>query len=218
MTQAELLLEQFCRERGIDLARIPEAERPTPDYEMAYGQTRAAVEVKQLEPNPEDQARAVELETTGRTFGWVNMRRAKQSILDGTKQLRSYAKGRMSGIVALHDTMGIGSQYLSAESISRCMYGPEVVHLAVPRDPAAEPLVLGSSYGGGRVATEKHNTTLSAVAVLRHSVHEARTWLLFYHNLHAAMPLAPDDFRHPEVHHYAFLASSPELLPRWQEV
>jgi hypothetical protein len=58
MTEAERLFEQFCRERHIELNRIAVAPRATPDFEMAFGQVRAAVEVKQMEPNLEDQARA----------------------------------------------------------------------------------------------------------------------------------------------------------------
>jgi hypothetical protein len=218
MTEAELLFEDFCRHRQITLSRIPVGPLPTPDYEMACGQLRAAVEVKQLEPNVEDLARAAELDSKGMTTGWVQMDRARQSILDGTKQLRSYAKGQLPGIVLLYDTMGIGSQYLSSECISRCLYGPEVVHLSVPRDPPREPVVLGSSFGGGRVATGVHNTTLSAAAVLRFSKHEGRGWLLVYHNVHAALPLDPDALRYPDVLHYVLRSGSPGEFPRWQEV
>jgi Phage integrase family len=96
------------------------------------------------------------------------MSRALQSILDGVKQLRAYAKGRRPAIVVLYELAGL-LEYLKPDNIAQCLYGPRQVHVAVPEDAGQEGWVLGSSYGGGRVATEHHNTTLSAVAVLRTS-------------------------------------------------
>jgi hypothetical protein len=217
LTEAEALFEWFCAERNIPLVRLPEGVAPTPDYELTLGARRIAVEVKQLEPNAADLAYSEELKREGRASRFINMGRARQSMHDAVEQLRPHAKGRMPAVALLYDTMGIGSVYLDSRNIGHCMYGVERVHLVVAHGSAVEPLVLGSSYGGGRVVTERHNTTLSAVAVLRFVPEEQRIALFVYHNAYAALPLSPDEFRLDDVYHYVLAPAEPGHLPRWQE-
>jgi hypothetical protein len=177
-----------------------------------------AVEVKQLEPN-EDDLRHLEELRSGRTSARsVDMGRARQSIAEAAKQLRAYAKGRLATLVVLYDTMGIGSVYLDPYSLSFCLYGPERVHFAVPKDPAVDPWVLGSSLGGGRTFTATHNTTVSAVAVLQQRGEGGSVALSVYHNIYAALPLEPTWLRGPEIDHFSWIADDPSLLPTWREV
>ncbi len=51
MTEADLLFERFCADRGVAIRRIPEGPRRTPDFEVWVGRLRIIVEVKQ--PNRE---------------------------------------------------------------------------------------------------------------------------------------------------------------------
>jgi hypothetical protein len=61
-----------------------------------------AVEVKQLEPNADDR-RVLGQAGRGEPAGyWVDMSRARQSILNGAKLLRAYAKGRQPAMVVLY--------------------------------------------------------------------------------------------------------------------
>jgi hypothetical protein len=106
--------------------------------------------------------------------------------------------------------------YLEADCIAQCLYGSDRVHIAVPTDPRREPWVLGRSLGGGRVATEQHNTTLSAVGVLRRD--SKMGTLTLFHNAFAALPVAPARFRFDGVRHLAWRATDPRLLPGWVEV
>jgi hypothetical protein len=194
---------------------VPTGPRQTPDYELEVGSLTIAVEVKQLEPNDEDRDLAHRAFEKGSASCWVDMSRARQSILDGVKQLRAHAKGRQPALVVLYDVADL-LNYLGADSIAQCMYGPERVHIAVPHAPEAEPWVLGASYGGGRTVTESHNTTLSAVAVLRRD-RDADT-LKVFHNAYAAIPLQPDRIWLEGVRHFVWQARDDRQLPYWVEV
>jgi hypothetical protein len=215
MTSSERYFERFCERRGIAIRRLPEGPDPTPDYEIVVDGLEIVAEVKQIEPNAEDRDVLTEV-TNGKAVSyWVNMSRARQSILDGVKQLRAYAKGKRPAIVVLYELAGL-LEYLKADNIAQCLYGRRQVHVAVPEDAGQEGWVLGSSYGGGRVATEHHNTTLSAVAVLRTS--GGTETVSVFHNAFAALPIEPYRFRFDGVRHFAWRTSDPNRLPGWVDV
>ena len=217
-TEADSIFEAFCGESGLAARRIPETVTKTPDYELDLGETLVAVEVKLIEANAADHAYRAHLTTHGWAHGFVAFERAKNPIHQATKQLRAYAKGRMPGLVVIYDGAGFTSQYTSPDAIRFCLYGLEQVHLHVPTDPSVQPTNLGSSYGGGRVVTESHNTTLSAVGVLRVDPSGGPVSLSVYHNIHAAMPLAPKLLRLANVRQYTLGSTSPGGFPRWLEI
>jgi hypothetical protein len=174
-----------------------------------------AVEVKQLEPSVEDRRIFEQARDAQSTGYWVDMSRARQSILDGVRQLRARCKGRQPAMIVLYEVVDLLG-YLDSDSIAQCLYGPERVQIAVPHDPGREPWVLGGSHGGGRVATETHNTTLSAVGVLQR-IGEGDA-LTVFHNVFATFPIDPHRFRFEGVRHFAWQAPDANHLPRWVEV
>jgi len=216
-TEAEDLFEQFCAQRQIDCRRVPEGAERTPDYEIVLGGVTVAIEVKQLEPNDNDRKFFEELRTKGRAGGGVNMGRAKSAILDGVKQLRIFAKGRTPAVVLLHDTMGFARGYLDPYSLAYCLYGPEKVHYSVASDPSLDCECLGMSRGGGSLATVKHNTTLSALAVLNRSGPNGPLEVVVYHNIHAAIPLGPGQCASHGIRQYKFAAPREGQMPEWVE-
>ena len=215
MTISEERFERFCARRGIPFRRVPEGPTTTPDYEIVVNGIEIVAEIKQIEPNAEDQEILRRRDRTGAAAYWVNTLRPRQSILTGVKQLRPSAKGTRPGVVVLYELVPLLG-YLGADNIAHCLYGPREVHIAVPDDPRLEPWVLGSSHGGGRVATEHHNTTLSAVAVLE--VRGEIEVISVFHNAFAAMPLDPDRFRFDGVRHFMWQAPDPNFLPCWVEL
>jgi len=215
MTASEQYFERFCERRGIPISRLPEGTVKTPDYQIVVDGIEIVVEVKQIEPKDEDRGVLSDVVEGKAASYWVDMSRPRQSIHDGVKQLRAYAKGKRPGVVVLYELAGLLG-YLEADCIAQCLYGPERVHIAVPDDPGREPWVLGGSYGGRRVATEHHNTTLSAVAVLR--TNRETDTLSVFHNAFAAFPIEPDRFRFDGVRHFAWQAPDPRFLPSWVEV
>jgi hypothetical protein len=118
----------------------------------------------------------------------------------------------MPGIVVLFDTAGGLLGYLGEDSMGHSMYGPRQVHFTDGKDGEAE--VIGASLGGGRVATESHNTTLSAAGVLR-LFQDGGMSLAMFHNCYAAFPVNPSELRVPDVEHFVWAADREDALPRW---
>ncbi|MGH7488835.1 MAG: hypothetical protein ACREMY_25020, partial [bacterium] len=54
-TISEALFEELCAARRVPCARIPVSIEKTPDFEVILGVQRVVVEVKQLDPNSNDQ-------------------------------------------------------------------------------------------------------------------------------------------------------------------
>ena len=212
MTASELIFERFCRERDIDFKRIEPGETRTPDYEICLASGPVAVEIKQLEPGADDRELLRILRSGRAVSHWVNMGRARLALLDGAKQLRAYARGVMPGIVVLFDTAGGLLGYLDADSIGHSMYGPRQVHFVDADGQDVE--VVGVGLGGRRVATEQHNTTLSAAGVLR-LFQDGRISLAVFHNCHAALTLNPDHLRVLDVEHFVWASDRVEALPSW---
>ena len=216
MTVAEDLFERYCHERDIEIRRLEECFLKTPDYEIQVGQLVAAVEIKQLEPNAEDKEVIEQLRQRHAVAHWENMERPRHSIHDAVKQLRTYTRRTprpMPAIVVLFDTLGGLLGYLDSDNIARCMYGAECLHFG--QDDLE---FLGASLGGRRIATEEHNTTLSAVAVLRFERSAEQLSLTVFHNKYAALPIAPSGLRVPDVTYFSYLAEGPQTLPRWVKV
>jgi hypothetical protein len=215
MTESEILFERFCGERGVVFKRLEEGPARTPDYEISLGSGWAAVEVKQLEPNTQDRRLLIELRQQGATSQWVNMERPRQAIVDATRQLRAHGRGVMPGIVVLFDLAGGLLGYLGADSIAQSLYGARRVHVADVAGQALE--VLGVSFGGRRAATEQHNTTLSAVAVMRLFRNDEMS-LTIFHNRFAAIPLDPSELQVQDVEQFAWKQETAAVLPRWVRV
>jgi hypothetical protein len=58
-----------------------------------------------------------------------------------------------------------------------------------------------AEYGGKRMVSEEHNTTISALCVLIENP-EGQPTLTFYHNRFAALPFDPAWFQGERVKHY----------------
>lgn len=208
------MFEAFCAARDIKCSRIPESREKSPDYEVILLDRPVAVEIKQLEPNASDREIATQLATLGRAAFSVEMGRARDSITAAVKQLRPYTEKRIPGIVVLHDATGTAN-YLDPYNIAYCLYGAEKVRFSVPADPRQEIQHLGMSRGGGSVATPKHNTTLSAVGVLRHGWEPGELVLAIFHNLHAAVPLRWEEVARYGIPQFRFGAKDEGRMPEW---
>lgn len=215
LTEAEDLFEKLCTSHRIPFARISTRQGRTPDYELSLTSGPVVVEVKQLEPNASDLAFEEQLRS-GLATRMVDMGRARLSIKDAVKQLRPHAKGRLPAIVVLYDTMG-HTNYLDPYSLSVALYGPEKMHFAIPADPNLEISALGMSRGGGAVATPKHNTTLSAVAVLAGTAHGAQPDLRIFHNCNAAIQLPLSALAEYGFRQFEFAALTLDTMPIWIE-
>jgi len=203
-TKSEHLFEQFCDEHGLKCVPIQRASHRTPDYDVHFGEHQVVVEVKQIDPAPDEAEKLAKFwsgEARGITFGGEAGKRVRQEITDARKQLRR-AKGKHPALLVLYNNAEPIS-YSDPMFILLAMYGELTLPVIVP--PAGGRPVAGElRFGGNRRVTTTDNTTLSAVCVLVHDMND-QLILTFYHNYFAAKPFDPAWCSGERVRHY-FLA------------
>ena len=118
-------------------------------------------------------------------------------------------------MVVVYNTTGM-SLHTTPEAVGFAMDGIEVVPVHVPRDPSVPPTFGESRSGPKRMMTPEHNTTVSAVAVLRTNWDDTPA-LLVFHNRYARHPIDPDAIQVPSVRHYRRPAGSTSSLAGWEE-
>lgn len=199
-TQSESLFEQFCEEHKIRCVPIPRVSTRTPDYDVYFGEHQVVVEVKQIDPTPEegDKLARVEAGERGITFGGKAGKRVRQEITDARKQLRR-AKGKHPALLVLYNSVPL-IHYLDPMFILVAMYGALTLPLTIPAG-GGKPMAGNLRFGGGRRVSRTDNTTLSAICVLIHDM-KGRLLLTFYHNYFAAKPFDPACFSGERVRHY----------------
>ncbi|MFK5951225.1 MAG: hypothetical protein QM500_20915 [Methylococcales bacterium] len=167
MTSSEDLFEKFCKENNIDYSKIEESTTKTPDYEIEIDGLIVIAEIKQIDPNKEEQSLIRKLEngemvTTGGTPG----DRVRSKIKSASPQLAKLAKGRHPSIVVIYNNIpfALGNP-TEAYNIRVGMYGLETIVLSVSKNSGTPPRVTERKFGPKRKLTTEHNTSISAVAV-----------------------------------------------------
>ncbi len=148
-TKSEQLFRQFCRRTGWFAWRVRTPDTPglrRPDFVVWRWFRRAAVEVKQVDPNPDDREQAARLDAgLIASFGGEPGGRLRDAIKDGSAQLKSMTRGRWPGLVVLYDNTALRS-YVDAYHIKTAMYGLEKVicrgQVTTRRCPKLSILVL----------------------------------------------------------------------------
>jgi hypothetical protein len=195
MDESELVshitLEQFCRLNGILAEPIQRTAAPTPDYRVSVGPKCYFVELKQLEPNEDDQPQLRQLETTGLTAGEVATgKRARNKVDKATRQLTPSAQRGFPTLLVLFDNTGLHT-------------------LDVHTDHAA---IESAMYG--RVAVGE--PTISAVGVLRPYHPDCKgPYLVLYHNESADVPLDPECVAHITDYQYRREDRRPDEIGCW---
>src|SRR6185295_17572059 len=94
-TISEREFESLCEIRRVSLTRIPEAAARTPDYEIAIGQERIVVEVKETSPNQEEQEsqRLLAERGYGIATGGTPGDRIRKMISSASPQLKARSRG-----------------------------------------------------------------------------------------------------------------------------
>jgi hypothetical protein len=216
-TTSEREFEAFCQSRGIPLARIPEAETRTPDYEIEVQGQRIVVEVKETSPDPEERQsdRLLEERGVGLATGGTPGDRVRKMIASASPQLKARSAGVLPTLLVIFDR-GRAFGHVEDYHVRVAMYGLEQIHLAVPPIGTGRPYATGASHGPKRKMTESDNTSVSAVASLvmpGAGQHE----LLVYRNRFARVPLKPTLLQQFGVRHYD-LGSGEGLASDWVEI
>ena len=213
MNESEELFRRFCKSRGWRIARIDAHSMPpgsnVPDFRLRFADSAGiVVEVKQFDPNPEEQeARrrlvAGELVLQGATPG----KRLRGVISQANKQLKAFG-GSEPGMLVVHNRT-VNSQHDHCYSVLTAMRGLDVIDVYVPAEPGSPPVFGTDRPGPGKKLTAEMNTSVSCIAVLREFWSDSSGMtgdpeyaLDLYHNQFAKRPLDPSHLVGCNVTHY----------------
>jgi hypothetical protein len=187
-TESEILFETFCTTLGIPYVRIPCGIEETPDYDITLGGHQVVTEVKQFEPNDDDERAWADFRSGRNPFGVSEPgRRVRNKIKGASTQLKARSRGKVPALLVLYDNATFGGT--DATDIKTAMYGDEKV--VVSRSSGE---VSPVHPGGHRQCTAEDNTSISAIGLMyRFGGREVR--LDLFHNHFAAVPIDPEWFR-----------------------
>jgi hypothetical protein len=218
-TESETYFEAFCRRNGFELLPVPVGVDKTPDYTLTTGGRLIVVEVKEVQPTPDE----VESERLAVERGYGNVisrtpgKQVRKKITDCAPQLRARTHGQHPGLLVLWERGHCAGRHTEPYHISVAMEGFEQMVLTVPPIASGEsPSVVGMKHGGSRKMTATANTSISAVALLC-TPGPDRMLLQVFHNRHAAVPLDPALLKSPEVAHFAARMQPPHRT-EWIEI
>jgi len=192
-TSSEVYFETWCKNSGIENRRIKEAftqGNQRPDYAIRINQQWCIVEVKQLDPQPDDEKLRKELIAGNSGVRWLDPGvRLRHPIRVAARQLRKFSKRGLPTVLCLFDQTI--SFHLEPFQLEQAMFGVRKLHFEVSENPAHQPRFLGNRFGEKSTLTKSTNTSISAVAVLYLSPEHILSVDL-YHNPYARVPIPLD--------------------------
>jgi len=185
-TASEKLFKEFCGMHGIPCLRIAQAAVRTPDFVIELRGTQITCEVKQIDPNDEDLRELDELEK-GDGAGRYLPNRLRAKLKKVSAQLSSASASGRPTLLVVYDNTPFKS-YTDHLDVVQAIFGRHSVRVRVAADPSLPPRVSDPFFGGDRGMGPKHNTAVSAVAILDGGPRPPLT-LRVYHNPYAAVRL-----------------------------
>lgn len=220
-TTSEDLFEKFCAQNGINWEQIePTSDegKKASDYFIYPNNQKIIVEVKQFDPNAEDKEIAKKLKNGKSVFRSISQgTRVRKKISEAEPQLKSLSEDIHPCLLVLFNNTPFTLELTDPQYIKIGMYGIEQIKIAVSPDPDFDPFVNDQGFGPKRKLTPKHNTTLSAVAVI-YGPSENDLSLDIYHNVHAKIKLRPEFINGPNVKHFTLKGKEPGELQDWVEM
>jgi hypothetical protein len=187
-TQSEALFDKWCQQQRLPFKRIRVARvanQKRPDYRVRTPYGWCVIEIKELVPTEEDDLILQSLRGEAR---WVDPgTRLRRPIRDAAKQLRKFSQRGLPTVLALVDLTA--SFHTEKYQVLAAMCGHTKLVFA-PNQPIAEAF-LGAKPGGGATLTKEHNTSISAIAVVRTDGGEVAA-IDLYQNPHARIPLSAE--------------------------
>jgi hypothetical protein len=219
-TESEVLFELFCNNNGIAFDSIPtksKEEEATPDYDIYINGQKVVVEIKQIDPNPEEIIQQKNFEAGGVAIGGGTPgARARSKITAGANQIKIRAKGNYPSILVLYNNVPL-TDHTDPYFIRVAMYGLETHVLGVPKEMSKSPYLIDKKFGPKRKMTKDNNTSISAVAVLAKDV-EGIPKLFIFHNIYAEIQLVPELFRSYGVRQFTLGEKVIGQFQDWKEI
>jgi hypothetical protein len=208
-TISERLFEQWCREQRIEQRRVRTAcveGHQRPDYAMRMPRGWCIVEVKQIEANREDRERVVPLRNGTLQPFWANPgARLRKPIVKASSQLQRFSLCGFPTVVLLFDTTG--NFHTEMFQVIQAILGEQSLRIEVSADFQHEPQFLGVFSGKKATLTAQHNTSVSAVAVLRQPSGSPLA-IDLCRNRFARIPILPEEAA-PFVQHQIEVGTEP---------
>lgn len=191
-----------------------------PDYRVQMGSSEVVVEVKQIEPTPEERlllASPPEEWNAENVYHWgMPGERVRKKIAAAVPQLRTLSEGCLPTLLVLYDAVKFWPELLDEYAIKVAMYGIETILISPEAAPEGGASVLARWHGPRRRLTPEHNTTLSAVGILSHD--EESVGLTVFHNFYAATPLPIVALAAAGIPQYRLDEAPTQGFPEWQTV
>lgn len=216
-TLSEALFEEFCSVNGIVYARVPTSDRRTPDYDLNIAGQTVVAEIKQINPNKEEQEQQRQFESRGFAVGGGTPGKRIRKVIDAAAgQIRNRAKGLFPSLVVVYNNVPLFN-HTDPYFILVGMYGLETYQLRLSKQVEKKPFLLGKRFGPERRMTISDNTSISALAVMTRG-YDRQITLTLYHNAHAAIPIPPDLFRPFSIKQFSLAKKVMQHFYEWEEV
>lgn len=188
MTKSELLFENICGAYGIKYERIPAGSAKTPDYNIYLDGVRIVIEVKEIDPNPEEKQKMQDFQREGTiTIRSQLGKRIRDKIADTAGKFKELSQSGHPSVLVLYNDVKL-YKHTEPFDVLAGMYGQ--LYFPVSGN-LGQPLKIGEMKSGPKKKmTPDTNTSISAVAVLKVSG-SGHVDLSVYHNFHAKVPLDP---------------------------
>lgn len=216
-TIAEDLFERYCDLVTLKCNRIPTSTIKTPDYRIFPCGQEVVVEIKQIDPNKEEEEALAafdrgEVVVTDGTPG----ERVRSEILKARDQLARDSRKGLPALLVLYNNVFLRF-HTDPYQILVGMYGLEQFIIAVPNDPKVRPYFKGKKFGPKRRMTPDHNTTISAIGVITLNPldDENSPALIVYHNVFARNPFNPELLRPYSVSQFTLPEAVPGKRQEW---
>lgn len=221
MTESEELFHRFCNSQGWQVEKIDERSvaegSKVPDFCLQLGGGAGiVVEVKQFDPNREEQEAARGMGSG--VLGGKPGHRLRQVIPKANNQLKALGQSDPGMVVVYNRTPC--SLHDDPYAVLTAMRGLDVIEYHVPSDPGSPIVPVRERPGPGKKLTPEMNTSVSCIAVLREffdsvaipyglsrpetadTAGDPEYALAVYHNPFAKRPLDPGRLVGSRVTHY----------------
>jgi hypothetical protein len=227
-TVSEALFEELCDLQGRPWRRLPVLQDARqPDYVVTLGAQGVAVEVKQIDPNADDEQFAKTLAEVG----WAAQSRNPDAMAERVRNHIDGSRGQFTShlerspcsptILVLFDNAN--NRYTDPYTIQIAMFGFERAELRVTA-ARMSAVIVDQGFGArnnAAVRAEK-NQQLSALATLHEfsdpATHERRLALCFYHNYFATVPLVPNWWCGTGALHFRLSDKVPGQYQDWVQI
>jgi len=184
-----MYFEKLCASRGVGCERISVTKNAkSPDYRVFIRSMQLVTEVKELDPNDEDE-RLSKIWGTPQSPGAFSVtRRVRDKLAEGYRQVRRLSEGKLPTMIVVYNNAGEWN-LLDEFTITTAMFGSYGFVLESQPDQTIE--VARQGHLGNRTVEKGRRRSLSAIGVLKRTESEALE-LYCYHNPFAKVAIDPN--------------------------